>query len=154
MATNVFLEPELQNYRSPFGILGDFSSCEEVAVHEPLDVHSRLEDLKVLQDGWLDGDGKALDADGITWCANCFSRFYTVDVPFPLFCPTVEGGVYAEWSFDKIDISLEIDLENRVGHWHSLNVEDQTYTEKDLNLNLPESWTWLCNKLVESVGVH
>ena len=120
---------------------------DEIALLDPLDVVTRLEELRQLEDGWLDGDGQALPPEGLEWLINCFGQFFSGDTPFPYICPTEEGGVCLEWPFDTKNFSLEIDLDRRLGYWHTLNEADNSYEEKEIDLNLPESWYWFCEQV-------
>jgi hypothetical protein len=122
---------------------------ETIHVHEPLDIAKRLNELSQLEHGWLDGDGKALDTKELQWLTACFDRFFWSGVPLPYLCPTIEGGIFAEWVSETKDNSLEINLNQHTGHWHSLNHQDQTFTEQDLDLNSNDSWNWLCEQILQ-----
>jgi len=113
----------------------------------PLDVGVRLEELGRLEDGWLDGDGKALPQEGLQWLFESFERYFLDHTPLPYICPTEDGGVCLEWSLATMNFSLEIDLHNHSGYWHTLNDLENTSVEKEIDLNLPESWRWFCGQI-------
>ncbi len=100
----------------------------------PLDVATQLTDLARLEDGWLDGEGRAPDRVALAWLAERFERCWPHDLPPPYLYPTVEGGVQAEWSIAPYEISLEIDLSARTGEWHALNLETGTEETRTCDL--------------------
>lgn len=59
---------------------------------DPLDVRARLDDLRALSDGWLDGTGVAPPHAGLDWLASAFDRHFPDDLPLPHLYPTPEGG--------------------------------------------------------------
>lgn len=84
-----------------------FESVEHITSLDPLDVDTRLEELALLKDGWLDGKGKALDQDSLQRLALAMERWFDADLPLPHLYPTPEGGVQAEWSLGQVEVSLE-----------------------------------------------
>ena len=63
---------------------------------EPLHVGAQLDDLRLLQDGWLDGDGKAPYSDGLDWLHEAFECKFPLEAPVPHIYPTENGGVQPE----------------------------------------------------------
>ena len=56
---------------------------------DPLDVPARLDELRGMQDGWLEGDGKAPPHSGLDWLSGAFAkRGYPDDIPLPYTYPT------------------------------------------------------------------
>ena len=131
---------------------GCFESVDDVATLDPLDVSTRLDELSRLDDGWLDGEGKAPSQSGLQWLTECFDRFFLDELQLPYLCPTEDGGICAEWLLEPLNLSLEIDLENRRGYWHVVDFTNKSFTEKDIDLNLPDSWSWLCEQLKQKGG--
>ena len=69
---------------------------------------ARLEELK---DGWLDGQGKALDAKALRALAEAFDRHYDPRLALPYLYPTAEGNVQGEWTLSNgWEVSLEVEL--------------------------------------------
>lgn len=118
-------------------------SVEHVSLLDPLDVLARLDELRLLKDGWLEGQGRAPSATGVDWLADAFSRSYPDDMPLPFVYPMAEGGIRLEWSLDPYDVSLEIDLLGHLGDWHALNLSADEEAEKTLELDQPDQWEWL-----------
>jgi hypothetical protein len=73
----------------------------------------RIDELKLLKRGWLDGKGEALDAQQLDWVVDAIRNYYPDDATLPYLSPTPEGNLFAEWSLDGNSVSLEIDLEHR-----------------------------------------
>jgi len=66
---------------------------------------TRLEELKHLQPGWLDGEGQALPPKAVDEFANLFEEFYSTTRPLPHIYPTEEGGLRLEWLIGPLDLS-------------------------------------------------
>lgn len=136
------------------GKLLGMESVDDIAALDPLDVGARLDELSQLEDGWLDGEGKAPSPDGIQWLAESFDRYFPDELRLPYLCATEDGGICAEWPLNPFNLSLEINLENHSAYWHAMDFTNDTFTEKeDIDLNLPASWNWLCEQLKQNGGV-
>lgn len=121
-------------------------------VSEPQEISARLDQLKHLQAGWLDGRGETFSPEGLDWLANRLENVLRGDQPRPHLYPTPEGGVRAEWSRPPIDASLEVDLHQQTAYWHSVNLDDDSdEVEKDLDLNRDQDCAWL-HEAVSQLG--
>lgn len=107
-------------------------------------VPSRLKELTALQDGWLNGEGKALDKKEIRWFVEMFERFFPNDLPFPYVYPTVEGNIQLEWTFGTCELSLEVDLKSHRGEWLAVDVETSEAEYYEVNLDEAEDWKKVC----------
>jgi hypothetical protein len=128
-------------------------SVEHLTLLDPQDIPARLEELKMLKDGWLDGRGSAPSAVGLDWLANVFEGRYSEDLPLPYVYPVAEGGVQLEWSLQRQEASLEIDLEQKRGEWHVLDLNTGQEESKQLNLAEETAWNWLIARLTGIAGV-
>ena len=124
-----------------------FESVEHVSLLDALDVPARLEQLRLLKDGWFEGGGKAPDAAGIDWLSDAFTRVYPENLPLPYIYPTPEGSVRLEWALGSHEVSLDIDLMQHKANLHTLNLSSDKDQEDELNLN--ESYGWL--QVVEQI---
>ncbi len=114
---------------------------EQIMLLDPLDIGERIEDLRQLQSGWYDGHGQTLDADGLKWLEDAFTRhFDDARLPLPRLFPTVEGHVQAEWSIGPWEISLEIDLTSHDGEFQAVQVLTDEQLEQVLVLDTPQAW--------------
>lgn len=122
-------------------------SVEHVVPVDPLDIGIRIEELKQLQPGWLDGKGEAFDEDGLQWLVDAFATQFPDDATLPYLFPTPERNVLAEWSLGPNAVSLEIDLSNRSAEWHVLNVENDQEETVEFDLNSATDWKVIADKL-------
>ena len=129
------------------GNLVRLESVEEIVALDPLDVPSRLCELRRLKNGWLDGEGVAPAPDFLDWLAGTFDRLYPDELPLPHIYPTVEGGVQAEWSLSSHEVSLSIDFATRAGEWHVLNADTTAEDRKPLNLADDNDWIALAQDI-------
>lgn len=129
-----------------------FDSIEHASLLDPQDVLSRLDELRQMQDGWLEGRGVALSARGIDWLGEAFSRNYPDELPLPFVYPTEEGGIRLEWAIEPFDVSLDIDLVGHTAGWHALNAQVDAEEEKVIDLSREEAWRWVANQIEAMAG--
>jgi hypothetical protein len=134
------------------GRLMRFDSIEHVNELDPLDVGARLDELRLLEDGWMEGGGRAPSKDGLAWLEDAFKLRYPEDTKNPHLYPTPEGDLRAEWSNDRWDISLVIRLSDKSGMWHALDLQSDAEETRDLNLDDNSSWTWIVERVRNTVG--
>lgn len=113
----------------------------------PLDVSTRLSELRALAPGWLEGGGAALPGEGLDWLAAAFQTRFPDELPSPYLYATEAGGIQAEWQIGAVDASLEIDLGAHTAQWHALNMQTNQADSHDLDLNAEESWRWLASAI-------
>lgn len=127
-------------------------SVEHITILDALDVPARLDELRELKDGWLEGKGTAPVHDGLDWFALLFERYYPDDLPLPFIYPTAEGGVQAEWSLANNEISLDVDLINHHGQWHRLNLATNEEGSFTIDLDNDADWARLVSELRSCAG--
>lgn len=120
-----------------------FDSIEQVSILNPLDISAQLDELRLMKNGWLEGEGLAPPREGLDWLSQVFDDHYPENLPLPYLYPTEEGGVQAEWSFKQNEVSLRIDLGNHAGGWHALNMETDADDSCTLDLDNVEDWNWI-----------
>jgi hypothetical protein len=112
-----------------------FESIEHINALDPLDVTSRLEELALLESGWLDGKGGlALDPAALKRLSEAFDQFFAVELPLPHLYPTAEGGVQAEWSSGEWEVSLEIQLPSLKAAYQALHLRSGECEEREFDL--------------------
>ena len=116
-------------------------------MNNTIGLESRIDELRSLQDGWLDGLGTAPTKAGLDWLVNTFNRWYPDDLPLPYLYPTPEGGMQAEWSFDRTACSLEIDLSTHLANWHSIELDSRQDEEQEFDLGNDQGWSQLVTVL-------
>lgn len=127
--------------------LQSIESVEQVTVLDPLDFQSQIDDLRTLKDGWYDGLGTAPSADGLDWLDAAHGGQYPDALPPPYVYPVVEGGVRLEWQFGRWDVSLEVDLQKRLGEWHALHLDSDDEETRPLNLDSEDDWGWMARRI-------
>lgn len=126
-------------------------SIEDFNFIDKLDIGERLQELAKLEDGWLDGKGKAPDRESLLWIEKVFEDNYASSLPLPYLYPTAEGGIQAEWTLNDWEISLEISLNDKHGEFQAVNVKDGQEKNAEHDLTKPESWE-LINKEITSIA--
>jgi hypothetical protein len=127
--------------------LQEIEEVEHVTILDPLDIRVRVDELKLLKPGWLDGKGISPAHEGLNWLADSFDTFYPDDIPLPYLFPTPEGRVFAEWSLTPWSPSLEIDLARKTGVWHGLHLDTDAEEIQEINLTAPKDWEWLAQQI-------
>jgi hypothetical protein len=107
---------------------------EDAVIIETNDPLARIDELRLLKAGWLDGRGFVPDVSGFSWLERFFRESYPLTLPAPYIYPTEEGGVQLEWRTGNQDVSLEIDLSSHIGELHGFNT--QTYEDEFITLKL------------------
>lgn len=128
-----------------------FESVEHVTSLDPLDIETRLEELAQLQDGWLDGKGRALDEASLVSLAQAFDERFSPDLPLPYLYPTPEGGVQAEWTLGPWEASLEIALPTFNADYQAVHTATGDTREQTLLLAAEDGsgWTALNDALAQ-----
>ena len=127
-------------------------SIGDVVLLDPLDIHARVDELRQLQTGWLDGDGQPLASAGLNWFVDSFDSNFPDELPLPYLYPTPEGGVQAEWSHEAVEVSLNIDLISHQAVWHLLDMSIDREDSRVLDLSNTESWKWIVAEVQQLGG--
>ena len=120
--------------------LVEFVEVEDVTALDPLDVSARIDELRLLRAGWLDGGGKALDTTALDKLTSKFTTHYPDGLPLPYTFPTEGGNIQFEWRLENSAPEIEIDLSTLRGEWLS---DD----EATIELSTPEGWTDLAQRI-------
>lgn len=128
--------------------LSGVETIEQAVPLDPLDVPARLDELRHMQDGWLDGGGKAPSHQELDWLSTSFQRNFPDELPLPYVYPTPEGGIEAEWSLGTHSAILEFHLDTHQGDWlqFSKDSEDEE-SSCSLDLDKTEAWRWLATAI-------
>lgn len=127
--------------------LTGIKTIDQLVALESNDVATRIEELRVLTNGWLDGAGVALSSDGLDWFSLSFDENYPTDMLLPYLYPTPEGNLLAEWSIGDNSCSLEVDLTTRQAEYHNLNLKTHEDSAQALNLAEQNGWQSLVQLL-------
>ncbi len=138
-------------YNKYFNLIG-FESIKNITPLDTLDVPARLEELKILKEGWLGGVGKAPNKDGYIWFEKVFTKYYPEELTLPYIYPTEDGSLSLEWTMNSNEMSLEIDIPSHKGYWHNINLKTNEEDEEIFNLDDPKGWEKLSSKINELKG--
>ena len=132
------------------GKLIRIETIERSDVLDAFDSHGRIDEIRVLKDGWLDGEGIAPDSKGLDWLETSIREHFTPRnprLPLPRIFPAPGGQIMLEWKFDSKAASLEIDLGGRMGYWHVLDLSTKDDSDEDLDLGQAAGWDRLAEQL-------
>ena len=124
-----------------------WEAVRDIVILDPLDVALQLDDLRALEDGWLDGEGIAMPAEGLDWLAAGFEKYYPEELPLPHIYPTPPGGAQLEWTLGSHEVNIEVDLTKRVGEWHELDVSSGRDEMDSLDLTASAGWSTLLERI-------
>ncbi len=131
----------------PLGKLTRIDSIENSSVLEPLDIQARLEELRHLKQGWLDGEGTPFDPAGMDWLESSVREHYSPGTPLPHIFPTPDGQVVFQWRIAGVSATLEIDLGEKTGYWHAFDVKTKADADEDMDLGAASGWNRLTEML-------
>ena len=121
--------------------LQKIEAIEDLQLLDPRDIQSRLNDLKDLKHGWLEGEGTVPSAEELTRLSELFDIYYKEDDNLPYIYPTPDGNLELEWTINGAELILEIDLSTLNGN--ILRICGETEDEFELNLNDQSGWNEL-----------
>ncbi len=107
---------------------------KHIEVLDPLDIMARAEELSLLKDGWMDGEGIAPVKEFLKWLTDYFASSYPEDLPLPCIYPTLDGGVSLEWSNPNMEVSLLIPPDYRESVLSILFVSRGEHKEQSINI--------------------
>ena len=122
-------------------------SVEHINLLDPLDVAARLDEIAMLNDGWLEGRGLAPSKDGLAWMSEAFAKHYPDELPLPCVYPTPEGDLQMEWALGSAEVSLEIELKTHRASWHMLDHQTESETTRHLQLDSADDWAWIVSEV-------
>lgn len=127
-------------------------SVEHISVLESTDIAARLDEFRLLRNGWLNGKGLAPSEVGLDWLTGQIESLYPEELPTPFLYPTAEGGIQVEWTIGVHEVSLEISLADHNGEWHALNLDTQDDFDRELNLDERQNWEWIAGQIRDLEG--
>lgn len=89
-------------------------------------IMQRLEKLRSLKEGWLDGEGEAISNPAITRTEALFRDSHNKQFQMTCIYPVVEGGLLIEGDYDNKTFSIDID-ENGFVEFFMMNFKDNSY---------------------------
>lgn len=125
----------------------------DVRADEELDVQARIEQLSLLRDGWLDGDGLAPARTGLAWFASAWQSHWPSELPPPHLYPAPSGGLEAEWTVGETSLSAGIDLSARRAVLMMVNTRSGDIAiDQSIDLALNQGWHTLTECLRTAIA--
>ena len=134
-----------RSVEEPADILSDSSLVFVPSVSS--DACDMLNRLASTEDDWNNRGSKAPNKSGLCWLAqqttllailsgehDLYSNLFAP----PFITPTHEGGAEAMWRQGSHHATLEIDLENHTGYYHTSDTASEGCSEQDYNLESQE----------------
>lgn len=112
-------------------------------------ITEQIQDIHQRRPSWQEPDGPMPDQAGLDWFLQQWKRHYPDNAPVPVIFPTEEGNISVEWSISEFDVDVEVDLTMHDGIWNAYHRHTQVAEEERLNLDNPDGWAWLSNRLAE-----
>lgn len=114
-----------------------------------MSIENNINDIRKLNDGWLNGYCLAFDSAGLDWVLLMLQK-YQIFEDMHIY-PTYETNVIRlEKYFKYIDFDFEINIETRSGTYYFYDC-NTNYEESDIvNLSTTDAWELLVKK-IESV---
>jgi hypothetical protein len=88
-----------------------------------------IEALLELQDGWLEGGGKAPAPASLTGLMNEVVRTFPADLEYPAVVPTEDGNVVFEWIRPHARIELEVNFADERLELYASNLKTNQFVE-------------------------
>ena len=129
------------------GRLQEFESLESIEILDPLDIFVQIENIRLLKEGWMNGEGKVPAHEALERFAQAFDYYWVDSLPLPYIYPTPEGGIQGEWLIGRYAISLEIDLISQKSYYHQIHLDTKEDFDADLDLSDRTGWEALCKAL-------
>lgn len=137
------------------GMINRIDEIKHIELLDPLDIQARVQEISLLKDSWMDGEGLAPTKELLKWLTDSFALFYPKELPLPCIYPALDGGVSLEWSNSNWEISLLIPPNHQNC---TLSVFDSTkkkHNEQTINIDSENGKKLLFNAirpLVEEAG--
>ena len=108
----------------------------------------QISTLGQLQDGWLDGTGKAYNPKGLANLARQLVGHHPLSAPELRLYPTGDGNVQAEWWIGSYHAVLEVFLDGTTpAEWSDFNLQTKLETVRPVNINDGQDWEWVVRRL-------
>jgi hypothetical protein len=129
------------------GMIKRIDEIKHIEFLDPLDIQARTEEISLLTDGWMDGEGIAPTKELLKWISDFFTASYPKDMPLPCIYPALDGALSLEWSNAKVEISLLIPPDHKKCLLSILVIPEEKYEEKSIELSAEDGRNSLFNAI-------
>ncbi len=113
-------------------------SVDSLDIQKDFQLAARFDALSDLQDGWLDGVGKAPDSAALALVAENIVGHFPENLPIPAIVPTPEGNLLMEWSLPGSP-SLDVALPALTAVFHAF-LPDESDLDHEFALSDDRAW--------------
>ncbi len=129
--------------------LVDIRHLDLLPNQEIIEAFTALEDI---QDGWLDGEGKAPSADHVETLAGRLAKDYPSELALPFVAAMPDGSIYLEWISPHIRTSAEFVASSLVAQLHSTKIASGESTVEIVDLSTGETITRFFDFIAKNGG--
>lgn len=128
------------------GVYDAFDRLQKIAETRNLELlpnqalAAQIDELSNLEDGWMEGKGKAPDKDQLAWASDRLVASFPESLPFPHIGTTPEGGLFLEWIKTPWRISAEFLLPSHRCELQATNTTSGKTMDKDCDLDQAAAW--------------
>jgi len=133
-------------------IMPTFEEAQPKDNAENLDIESQLNNIAKLKEGWFDGKGSAFNYYELKQLSDKFEQNFSPDLDIPYLYPTPDDSIRAEWTFEKYEVSLEIEIPSLNAYYHQLNLDTNEDVDAELELGKIDGWNELNSKLQKFIA--
>lgn len=126
------------------------AETQHLELLDPNDVAARCEELAQLKEGWLDGEGEALDKEGLKWFANSWVSFASQGLPLPYIYPALEGGIRLEWTNQTWELAAVVSLDSKQAELYAVDAKTHHFAEATADLSGSDGFS----KLAAFISEH
>ncbi len=113
--------------------LGSIIEIDQLECLPHLVLVSKIEELGALVDGWLGGNGVALDSENLTWLTDEVAKHFPETLEYPSVVPTEDGHVVFEWIRPQARIELEVNFDEQRLELYATNLTTNQFTEESFD---------------------
>ncbi|AKF04570.1 hypothetical protein [Sandaracinus amylolyticus] len=116
----------------------DVTLAEEGDEGCSISIVEQISRLRELGDGWLDGEGKALDPTALDRAGGLLRALVEPDgLPTPYLYPKPECDLQAEWSLAGVEVAVVFDLVAWTAHCLLTSLDSDDFEELEIDLKQP-----------------
>jgi len=137
------------------GAFDSWDKLQKVVLVDSLEVQpnyqlaSRFDELRILENGWHNGEGVALEKSKLDAIAARMIAHYPETIPLPVIVPTQDGNLLLEWTALG-DPSVDLNLFDLKADFHAFDPK-QGDIDQEFNLSHNDDWSRFFGFLAEKL---
>ncbi len=117
-----------------------------------LELSLEMDNTLPIEQGWLDGEGEAVDVDLREVVQGVFVTHYPESLPYPHVAPTESGGIHLEWVGSPWRVSAEFFPGSKTCELQATNASERQVVDLDLSLDDPSWWEGVTSFVSKFIG--